>query len=100
MLEQIERCRIEPLQIIKEQRQRMFRPGKHTEKAPEDELEAALGVLRRELRDRRLVAEDELQFRDNVDHEPPVRAQRLDQSGRARGSSSASLRLRRDRTRP
>ena len=87
MLEQIERCRIEPLQIVEEQRQRMLRPGKHAEKAPEHELEAALRVLRRQLRDRRLVAEDELQFGDNVDHEPPVRAQRLHQARRAHGSA-------------
>jgi hypothetical protein len=47
MLEQVERRRIEPLQIVEEQRQRMLRPGKHAEKAPEHELEAALRVLRR-----------------------------------------------------
>ena len=34
-------------------------------------------LLRRKLRDRRLFADDELQFGDEVDHEPSVRAQRL-----------------------
>ena len=54
MLEQVERRRVEPLQIVEEQRQRMLRPGEHAEKAPEHQLEAALRVLRRQLRDRRL----------------------------------------------
>ena len=35
------------------------------------------------LRNRRLVADDELQFGDEVDHEPAVRAQRLEQARRA-----------------
>ena len=36
-------------------------------------------VLRRKIRDRRLFSDDELQFGDEVDHEPSVRAQRLAQ---------------------
>ena len=64
VLEQIERRRVEPLQIVKEQRQRMFGPGEDAEKAPEHQLEAALRLLRRKLRDRRLVADDAASVRE------------------------------------
>ena len=79
ILEQIERRRVEPLQIVEEQRQRMFRPGEDADEAPEHQLETSLRVLRRQLRDRRLFADDELQFGDQIDDEPSVRAQRLQQ---------------------
>ncbi len=45
ILHQIERRGIEPLQIVKEERQRMLWPGKDAEKAPEHKLEAALCLL-------------------------------------------------------
>src|SRR5262249_38751278 len=35
VLEQIQRCRVEPLQIVEEQRQRMFQPREHVDKPPE-----------------------------------------------------------------
>ena len=50
VFEQIERGRIEPLQIVEEQRQWMLRPGEHREEAAEDQLEASLRVLGRQLR--------------------------------------------------
>ena len=74
ILEQIERCRVEPLQIVEEQRQRMFRPGEYADESPEHQLKTTLCVLRRKLRNRRLFTDDELQFGDEVDHEPSVRA--------------------------
>jgi len=46
MLEQVKRRRIEPVQIVEEQASECS-AGKHAEKAPEHELEAALRVLRR-----------------------------------------------------
>ena len=46
ILEQIERRRVEPLQIVEEQRQRMFRPGEYADEPPEYQLEAALRILR------------------------------------------------------
>ena len=52
----------------------MLRPGEHAEKSPENQLKAALRVLGRELRDRRLVSDDELQLRNQVYDKPPVRA--------------------------
>ena len=48
VLEQIERRRVEPLQVVEEQRQRMLRPREHADEAPEHQLEAALRVLRRQ----------------------------------------------------
>ena len=71
ILEQIERCRIEPLQVVEEQRERMFRPREYADKSPEHQLEAALRVLWRQLGNRWLLADDVLQFRDEIDNEPP-----------------------------
>jgi hypothetical protein len=62
------------LQIIEEQRQRVLRPGEHGEKASENQLKATLRVMERQLRDRRLVTDDELQLRDQVYDKPSVRA--------------------------
>jgi len=42
------------LQVVEEQRQRMFRPCKYADKSSEYQLEAALRLLRWKLRDRRL----------------------------------------------
>ena len=77
ILQQVEGRSIEPLQIVEKQRQRMFWPGKDANEAPENELEAALRLLRLELRDRRLVSDDELQFGDEVGHEPCIQLERL-----------------------
>ena len=73
ILEQIERRRVEPLQIVEEQGQRMFRPREYADESPEHQLEAALRVLWRKLRDRRLFSDDELQFGDQIHHELSVR---------------------------
>src|ERR1700688_213108 len=77
ILQQLQRCRVEPLQIVEKQRQRVLRPGEHGEKAPENQLKAALRVMGRQLRDRRVVPDDELQLRNQVYDKPPVRAQRV-----------------------
>src|SRR5262249_25054834 len=75
ILEQVERRRVEPLQIIEEQRQWMFRPGEDTDEAPEDQLKTPVRGPGRKLRARRLVADVEFQFRDEIDDEPAVWAQ-------------------------
>ena len=64
ILQQVERCRVQPLQIIEEECQRVFRPGEDTDESAEDQLKAALRLLRLKLRHRRLFAEDELQLGD------------------------------------
>src|SRR6185295_1516292 len=75
VFEQIQRGRVEPLQIVEEQRQRMFRSSEYREEAAEDELKTSLGVLRWQLVDRRLLANDESQLRNQVQHELPVRTE-------------------------
>src|SRR5258707_7752233 len=55
----------------------MFGPRKDGDEASEHQLERRLRLLRRQLRDRRWFVDNELQLGDKVDHEPPVRAQRL-----------------------
>src|ERR1700757_1376522 len=53
----------------------MFPSSEHGEKAPENQLKAALRVKGRQLRDRRLVTDDELQLRNQVDNKLSVRVQ-------------------------
>ena len=77
VFDQIQSGRIEPLQIVEEQRERMLRARKHADEAPEHELEAALRILRRQVGQRRGLADDELDFGHQVHDEPCVRSQRL-----------------------
>src|SRR6516225_11800863 len=79
ILEQIERCRVEPLQIVEEQGERMFRPSEHADKSPEHQLKAALRLLWWEFRDRWLLSYDVLQFRDEIHHEQSIRTHCLKQ---------------------
>src|SRR4030081_1774431 len=57
----------------------MFLAGEEADEASDHQLEPRLRLLRRQLRNRRWFADNELQLGDEVDHEPPVRAQRLHQ---------------------
>ena len=91
LLDQIERGRVEPLQIVEEQRERMLRPREHADEAPEHQLEAALRLLRRQLRDRRLLADDELHFGDQVDDRAARSAPAPRGSASRHRASSASL---------
>src|SRR6516165_9317477 len=50
VFQQVERRRVEPLQVIEKERQRMFRPREHTHEMPKYQLEAPLRVLWRKLR--------------------------------------------------
>src|SRR5258707_8908816 len=59
----------------------MFRPGEHADEPPKCQLETPARVLGREIRSRRLVSDDELQFRNELDDEPCVRAERLEKRG-------------------
>ena len=77
VLQQIKRRRVEPLQVVEEERQWLVRSGKCTNEAPKYELKTALCLLWRQLRNRWLVSDDQLEFGYEVDHEPPVRSQRL-----------------------
>src|ERR1700720_2394729 len=77
MLEEVERCCIQPLQIVEEQRERMLRPREHPEETSKYHLDAVLRVLRRQDRDRWLFPNDELQLGYEIDHELTIGAQRL-----------------------
>src|SRR6266850_1398902 len=74
-LEEVERRCIQPLQIVQKQGERVLLPREYAEEAPEDHLEPALRVLRRQLRDRWLLPDHELQFWNEVHDELPVGAQ-------------------------
>ena len=99
MLEEVKRRCVQPLQIVEEQRERVFLAREYPKEAPEHHLEAVLRFLRRQVRDRRLFADYELQFGNEVDHELTIRAQRLDAGSLASRPSSASLWLSSERTR-
>ena len=99
VFDQIQSGRIEPLEIVEEQRERMLRARKHADEAPEHELEAALRILRRQVGQWRGLADDELDFGHQVHDEPCVRSQRLLQC-LAPSASSASLFASSGRTRP
>ena len=75
VLQQFQSCRIQPLQIVEEQRQRMLRAGEGAKEAPEHQLETALRFLRRQFCNGRLFADDELDFGDEVDHQLAIRPQ-------------------------
>ncbi len=77
VFQQIERGRVEPLQIVEEQGQWMLRPGEHRQEAPEHQLKASLRILRWQLRNCGLLADDEFQFRNQVHHELAIWTQRF-----------------------
>src|ERR1700678_1153562 len=77
ILQQIESRSIKALQIVEKERQRMFLPGKNTDESAEHELETVLRLLRVEFRNRRRGIDNELQFWDEVGHEPCIWNQRL-----------------------
>ena len=77
MLDEFERRGVQPLQIIEEQRERVFLAREHAEEPPENHLKAVFGVLRRQVRDWRLCSDNELELGNEVDDELAVRAQRL-----------------------
>src|SRR5260370_15031888 len=76
ILHQIQRSRVKPLQIVEEERYGML-PREHANKATEYQLEATLRISWWKFRDRLLLADDELQFGDQIHHELTVRTERL-----------------------
>src|ERR1700692_215315 len=77
VLDEIERRGIQPLQIVEEQRERMFLAREHAQEAPENHLEAVLRVLWWQIWNRRLFPDHEIQLGNEVDDELSIRAQRL-----------------------
>jgi len=68
---------VEPLQIVEEEGEGMVRSSEHADEPTEDLLKAVLRVLRRELRNRRLLADEKFHLGDEVHDQLAVRAQRL-----------------------
>ena len=56
----------------------MFPTSKHTDEPPKDQLEACLRFQRWKFGNRRLIADDDFQFRDEVRTQQAVRTQRCD----------------------
>src|ERR1700733_2023674 len=77
VLEEVERGGVQPLQIVEEQNERVLLAREHAKEAPEYHLEAVFGLLRRQVRDRRLCSDNELQLEDKIDDQLAVRTQRL-----------------------
>src|SRR5208283_557305 len=89
VLQEVERRCIKPLQIVEEQRERVLLPREDAQEAPENHLEAVLRVLRRQIRDRLLSSDHELQRGNEIDDKLTVRAKCLAQGV----SPPAKLRL-------
>ena len=66
--------------IVEEQRERVLLAREHPEEAPERHLETALHVMGRQLRDRWLFSDHELQLGNEVDDELSIWTQRGVQS--------------------
>src|SRR5271168_445413 len=79
VLDEVERRRVQPLQIIEEQRERVLLAREHAKETPENHLKAILGVLWGQVRDGRLLPNHELQLGNEVNDELTIRAQRLAQ---------------------
>src|ERR1700680_4463744 len=69
VLQEFKRCCIQPLQIIKKEGERMFWPGECSEETPEHQLETVLRILRRQVRNGRLFANDEFHLWDEIGDE-------------------------------
>src|SRR5262249_24846391 len=76
-LQQVERCAVDPLQVVEQQRQRVLGLGEDADEASKDQLKAVLRLLQRKLWNWRLLADDELELGKQVDHELSVGTQRL-----------------------
>jgi hypothetical protein len=61
------------LEVIQEERKGMFGSGKNAEKSAEHPLEPVIRILARKVRHGRLLADHQLQLRNQVHHELSVR---------------------------
>ena len=52
ILQQVERCRVQPLQIVEKQGQRMLLPREYADESAKHQLEAPLSILWRNFRNR------------------------------------------------
>src|ERR1700733_2504537 len=78
LFEQPERCRVQPLEIVEKQHQRVFSSSERAEESFQDRLESVLSFLRSEFRYRQLLADHQFQFGDQVDHQLATRTKRFE----------------------
>src|SRR4051812_31588144 len=77
IFDKIEGCGIDPLQIVEENGERMFRTSEDTDETPHYQLKTSLRILRRKVGHWRLFSDNVLQFRNQLEHQGPVEIQRL-----------------------
>jgi hypothetical protein len=75
--EDVQRCFVEPLQVVDEEHERTSGSGERSEHTLDQTLETVPGVLDRDLGDRGLSADQRLEVRQAVDQQLPVGADRL-----------------------
>src|SRR6516225_6271393 len=75
VIQKVERRRVEPLQVIEEQRQRMFRSSEDTDELPKHQLKAPLRVLWRKLGDWRRLSNNQPHFRNEIHNQSCVRSE-------------------------
>src|ERR1700716_4204244 len=73
ILQQVERRRIEPLEVVEKQRERVLGSSEYADKPPEHQFETPLRVLRLKIRDWYLFSNDEFQFRNQIHDQQSVR---------------------------
>ena len=79
MLQQGQRCGIQPLQIVEKQYQRSLGSSEHTDKPIEHSVKSILCVLRGQVENRGLRSDQKLEFRNQLDHQLGVGPQGLQQ---------------------
>src|SRR5689334_2651080 len=77
VLHQVQRRRVEPLQVVEEEREWMLWPGECVDESTKDQMEPRLRVARRKFWYRRLLSDNHLQLRHQTDHQLSIRIQRL-----------------------
>ena len=79
MLDKVERCGVEPLQVIEKQYKRVLGLCEHSECPAKDHLEPIMRILRGQFRRWRLLPDNDFHFGDKVDDEFAIRPKRFDQ---------------------
>lgn len=77
MLQQLQAAGVDPLQVVQEQHQGLVGPREHHQEAAEHRQEAHQRLVGRQFGQSRLLADQVLKLRDQVDHQPAVLAHRL-----------------------
>src|SRR5262249_50605354 len=77
VLHEVQRRRIEPLQVVEKQSEGMFRPRKYIDESPQYQVEPALFLLWRKFGNRWLLSDNGLQSRDHTHHQLSVRVERF-----------------------